>query len=68
MHGVAFANQDLANAMLDFDTTTPGLLPLEDLSTTLVTPGWMMFGPKLWGAKPIQSGDNDKVMVSCMVK
>jgi hypothetical protein len=65
-HGVAFADQDLAEAMLKFDTSVGK--PLEDLSTTLTTAAWKMFGTKLWGTKPIDAGAAPIVMAACKVK
>jgi hypothetical protein len=70
-HGVAFAEQDLAENMLKFDPTDPKTgqpLKLEDLTTTLASDAWKKFGTKLWGTKPIDAGNNPIVMVSCTVK
>jgi plastocyanin len=65
-HGVAFADKDLAEAMLTFDTTVGK--PLEDLSKTLTSAAWKQFGTKLWGTKPIDAGEDPIVMCSCKVK
>jgi hypothetical protein len=65
-HGVAFAEQGLAQAMLDFDTTVGK--PLEDLTATLTTDAWKEFGMKRWGTKPIDAEDDPVVMASCKVK
>jgi len=58
-HGVAFADQDLAEAMLKFDPPgddpTVGPLKLEDLTNTLTSDSWKMFGAKRWGTKPIDA-------------
>jgi plastocyanin len=62
-HGVAFADQDLAQAMLDFDTTVGK--KLEDLSTTLTTQAWKDFGTKLWGTKETSGV---VTLASCKVK
>jgi hypothetical protein len=70
-HGVAFAEQDLAEAMLKFDPPDPKVgqpLKLEDLTTTLTSDPWKMFGTKLWGTKPIDAGKDPIIMVSCKVK
>ena len=62
-HGVAFAEQDLAQAMLDFDTTVGK--PLIDLTTILATNSWKRFGAKRWGTdRTNQVG----VLASCKVK
>jgi len=70
-HGVAFAEQDLAEAMLKFDPPGDpkvGPLKLEDLTTTLTSDPWKMFGTKRWGTKPIDAGTSPIVVVSCKVK
>jgi plastocyanin len=78
-HGVAFAEQDLAEAMLKFDPAGDdpmvGPLKLEDLTTTLTGPcnpkaaDWKNFGTKLWGTKPIDAVEGKTiVMVKCKVK
>jgi len=70
-HGVAFAEQDLAEAMLTFDKPDPKTnqpLKLEDLTTTLTSDAWKMFGTKRWGTKPIDAATDPIVMVSCKVK
>jgi plastocyanin len=63
-HGVVFADQDLAQAMLDFDTTVGK--PLKDQKVLGENdPDWMKFGPKLWGT----DGTNEVgVLASCKVK
>jgi plastocyanin len=65
-HGVAFAEQDLAEAMLKFDATVGK--PLEDLSDFLKTKAWKDFGNKRWGTKPIDASQDPVVMASCKVK
>jgi hypothetical protein len=70
-HGVAFAEQDLAEAMLTFDKPDPKTmqpLPLEDLTGTLTTMPWKNFGTKRWGTKAIDHGSDPIVMVSAKVK
>jgi plastocyanin len=71
-HGVAFADQELAEAMLTFDQpgdAATGPLKLEDLTTTLTSDDWKKFGPKLWGTKPIDAVSEKTItMVSCKVK
>ena len=67
-HGVAFSNQDLAQAMLDFTPNGCVGQPLIDLTTTLTTDDWKAFGTKLWGTKPIDAGPNPIIMVKCKVK
>lgn len=70
-HGVAFAEQDLAEAMLTFDKPdekTHQPLKLEDLTTTLTTAPWKAFGTKLWGTKPMDATNDPIVMVSGKVK
>lgn len=49
-HGVAFAEQDLAQAMLDFDMTVGQ--KLDDQTMKLKTPAWKAFGTKRWGTDP----------------
>jgi hypothetical protein len=65
-HGVAFAEKDLAQAMLDFDTEAGK--PLEDLTDFLSTAVWKAFGSNRWGTKPIDAAKDPVVMVSCTVK
>jgi plastocyanin len=65
-HGVAFAEKDLAQAMLEFDTTVGK--PLEDLTAFLTTQPWKDFGTNRWGTKPIDAAKDPVVMVSCKVK
>lgn len=48
-HGVAFAEQNLAEAMLSFDKKAGKTL--EDLTKELTTQDWKDFGTKLWGVK-----------------
>ena len=49
-HGVVFAEQDLAQAMIEFDTTVGK--PLVDQTTNLNTNAWKTFGTKRWGTDP----------------
>jgi hypothetical protein len=49
-HGVAFAEKDLAQAMIEFDTTVGK--PLVDQTTNLNTTAWKNFGTKRWGTDP----------------
>jgi hypothetical protein len=49
-HGIAFAEQDLAQAMIEFDTKVGK--PLIDQTTNLNTTDWKNFGNKRWGADP----------------
>jgi plastocyanin len=71
-HGVAFADQKLAESMLTFDPPDPKTgqpLKLEDLATTLTSDDWKRFGTNLWGTKPIDAVQGKTfVMVSCKVK
>jgi plastocyanin len=62
-HGVAFAEQDLAQALLEFDTTVGK--PLVDQTTNLSTTAWKMFGTKRWGTDPTREAG---VLASCKVK
>ena len=64
-HGVAFAEKDLAQTMLNFGTVGR---PLEDLTGILDTQAWKDFGTNRWGTKPIDASDNPVVMASCKVK
>jgi plastocyanin len=52
-HGVIFANQDLAQAMLQFDTTVGQ--PLKDQSQLGQDLDWAAFGNKLWGTDPFDA-------------
>jgi plastocyanin len=62
-HGVAFAEEDLAKAMLEFDEKVGK--KLEDLNGTLTSNQWKMFGMKRWGTKPTT---DKQVIASCKVK
>jgi len=68
-HGVTFAEQDLAQEMLDFDATVGK--PLKD-QTGLGTgdADWKNFGTKLWGTDPFDAAANGDVILlaSCKVK
>jgi hypothetical protein len=61
-HGVAFAEQDLAQALLAFD---PGNEPLVDLTMILKTDPWKHFGTQRWGAAETMGV---RVLASCKVK
>lgn len=64
-HGVAFAQQDKAQAMLDFDSV---FKPLVDQNMKLVSNAWKTFGDnqgKLWGTDPTTDLG---VFASCKVK
>jgi len=65
-HGVAFAEQDLAQALLDFDMKAGK--PLEDLSDFLKTQEWKNFGTKRWGTKPAKFVDVPILLAKCKVK
>lgn len=69
-HGVAFAEKDLAEAMITFDDpdTDKGPLPMIDLTSVLTSDEWKAFGMKLWGVKPINAHPQPFVMVSGKVK
>src|SRR5262249_9238886 len=49
-HGVAFAEQDLAQAMAEFDTTVGK--PLVDQTMKLNTTDWKNLGTMRWGTDP----------------
>jgi len=49
-HGVAFADQKLAEAMFK-ELKAGDKLKLEDLTTTLTSADWKAFGKTLWGTK-----------------
>ena len=63
-HGVVFADQDLAQAMVDFDMTVGK--PLKDqMKLGQIDPAWKKFGSKLWGT----DGTNEVgTLASCKVK
>jgi plastocyanin len=62
-HGVVFAEQDLAQAVLDFDMKVGK--PLVDQTTRLTTNAWKKFGTKRWGTDPTSDVG---VLASCKVK
>jgi hypothetical protein len=65
-HGVAFAEKETAQAMLQFDEKTSKLL--EDLNDFLSTDPWKAFGMSRWGTKPFAAGADAIVLVSAKVK
>jgi plastocyanin len=62
-HGVVFAEQDLAQALLDFDTKVGK--PLVDQTIKLTSNAWKKFGTKRWGTDPTTDVG---VLASCKVK
>lgn len=62
-HGVAFAEKNLAQAMLDFDLKAGK--PLVDLTNIINTNAWKMFGTMRWGT---EETDDKGVLVKCKVK
>ncbi len=66
-HGVAFAEQKVAEAM--FKELKAGVtLKLEDLTTTLTSDDWKNFGNTLSGTKPIDAVPGTIIMVTGTVK
>ncbi len=66
-HGVAFAEQKVAEAM--FKELKAGVtLKLEDLTTTLTCADWKNFGNALWGMKPMDAVPGTIIMVTGTVK
>jgi plastocyanin len=66
-HGVAFADKDVANAMLK-DLKAGATLQLEDLTTTLTTDDWVAFGATRWGVKKLDAVAGTIIMVTGTVK
>jgi hypothetical protein len=62
-HGVVFAEQDLAQVLLDFDKKVGR--PLVDQTMKLTSNAWKKFGTKRWGTDPTT---DIGVLAACKVK